>query len=283
MALEWDDLRYVLALTQHQTASAAARALGVSHTTVSRRIRALEEALATRLFDVVDGVSVPTPAGQLVVEAAERTASELHALEAQVLGGDARLAGPLRVTTMDLLFQRYQRAFASFVERYPDVQLSVAIADDAASLTRREADVALRLTNRPPEDLVGRKVGRVDFAVYAARSLADRIGCGAPLSSWPWLSSSTDGWLDTWLKEHAPGARVAMHVDMGTLALRQAISSGIGVHFYADVEGDAEADWVRVGVQPGFSRNVWLLTLPGLRTNSRVRAFLDHIAASSSA
>lgn len=277
---EWDDLRFALALARHRRLSAAARAVGATHTTVARRVQALEASLGVRLFDDVGDGYQPTVAGLQVIEAAERTEAEMLALEARVLGGDARLAGPLRVSTMDLLFQRYQGAFTRFLARYPAVELTVISTDNETSLIRREADIALRLTNQPSEQLIGRKIGRVEFAVYASRALAERVGAGAPLSAYPWLhwDERLDGrWLEGWLATHAPGASVALRIDLSTLAIRQAISAGFGVHFYAVAEGDAEPGWVRLtDVQAEFTRDVWLLTLPGIRTSSRVRAFLDH-------
>jgi DNA-binding transcriptional LysR family regulator len=201
-------------------------------------------------------------------------------LEARVLGGDARLEGPLRVTTMDILFRRYQPVLASFLDRFPGIELTVACSDSEASLTRRDADLALRMTNQPPEHLIGRKVGRVDFAVYACRKLARRLGPRASFSDYPWLHWDERlgaRWLDAWLSAYAPGARIAMRVDMSSVALREAIASGIGVHFLACSEGDSDPRVRRIGpVQTSHSRDVWLLTLSELRTASRVRAFIDH-------
>lgn len=280
--MNWDDLRVVLALARHRTLSGAARALGATHTTVARRLRGIEGALGSRLFDATDDGYVPTAAGLLVVQAAERTEAELLALEARVVGGDARLEGKLRVTTMDILFRRYERVFASFLERFPGVELTVGCSDSEASLTRRDADVALRMTNQPAGHLVGRKVGRVEFAVYASRALAKRVGPRAPLSAWPWLhwDERLDArWIDAWLGQHAPGARVSMRVDMSSFALREAISAGLGVFFLACSEGDTDPNLRRVGpVQAAHGRDIWLLTLAELRTASRVRAFMDHFA-----
>ncbi|MCW5803196.1 MAG: LysR family transcriptional regulator [Deltaproteobacteria bacterium] len=279
--MNWDDLRFVLALARHRTLSRAAKALGATHTTVARRMQGIEAELGSRLFDASAAGYAPTPAGQLVVEAAERTEADLQALEARVLGGDAKLEGKLRVTTMDILFRRYERVFATFIERFPGIELTVACSDNEASLTRRDADVALRMSNDPPEHLVGRRVGRVEFAVYASRRFGRRR------RDLPWLHWDERlgaRWLDAWLAANAPGARIAMRVDMSSLALREAIASGIGVHFLATSEGDSDPRLRRIGpVQAAHSRDVWLLTLSELRTASRVRAFMDHFAAEAPA
>lgn len=280
--VDWDDLRYVLALARHRSQSQAAAHLRATHTTVGRRLRALEASLGVRLFDATPDGYVPTATGLAVAEVAERMESELLALEARVLGGDTRLQGKLRVTTMDILFRRYQGAFRSFLDRHPGVELTLGCADAEASLTRREADVALRMTNSPPEHLVGRKVGRVEFAVYAQRELAQNVGgASAGYSAFPWLhwdERLDPRWLDGWLESRAHGARVVLRVDAGSLALREIIASGVGVHFLATFEGDNDPRLERIGpVEDAFTREVWLLTLPELRNATRVRAFLDHM------
>jgi DNA-binding transcriptional LysR family regulator len=281
-ALDWDDLRYVLALFRDRSSSRAGERLGVSHTTVGRRLRAIEEALGVRLFDQTPQGFVPTPAGRDVAEVAERMETELMSLEGRVLGADAKLEGKLRVATTDLLFRRYQSAFSSFLARYPSVELTVIASDTQVSFTRREADVALRMTNTPPEYLVGRKVGRVHFAVYGSKELVQRMGPKATLDDYPWLAWDEQRpdmrWLDAWLAVNAPKARIAMRVDFSFLALRETICKGIGVHFLACFEGDAEPGLERIGsVDPGHSRDLWLLTLPELRSTSRIRAFIDHM------
>lgn len=279
-SMDWDDLRFVLALARAGTLSGAALELRTTHTTVARRIHALETGLGVRLFASDEQGYTATAAGLHAVQSAEQTEEQLHALEARLIGGDAKLEGKLRVTTMDILFRRYERVFASFLKRFPGVELTLSCNDAEASLKRREADVALRMTRDPAPQLVGRKVGRVDFAVYASKGLAKKIGMKTPLSQWPWLNwderLGTD-WLDAWLAKHAPGAKIALRVDMGSLSLREVVAAGIGVHFLSCVEGDSDRRLVRISpIATDYSRDVWLLTLDELRSATRVRAFLDH-------
>jgi DNA-binding transcriptional LysR family regulator len=285
--VDWDDLRYVLAIARGKTLSRAAESLGASHTTVGRRVRAIEQALGARLFDQTPDGFVPTSAGQDIAEVAERMEAEVLALEGRVLGRDVRLQGSLRVATMDILFRCYRDAFASFLARYPSVELTVTSSNDEVSLTRREADVALRMTNSPPEYLVGRKVGRVDFAVYGSRALVERMGPDAGYGDYPWIhwdERLNMRWLDEWLARNAPGARIAMRMDVSSMVLREAVAAGLGLHFLACSEGDADPALTRVGpVDPRFGRDVWLLTLSDLRSTSRVRAFMDHMDESTRA
>lgn len=281
--MEWDDLRYVLAVARERSLSGAAALLSTSHTTVGRRLRALERSLGARLFDQTPDGFFPTAAGQDLIEVAERTEAELLALEGRILGRDVRLHGALRVATLDLLLRRYQGALASFLLRYPSVSLTLSASDSEVSLVRREADAALRLTNSPPGALVGRKIGQVEFAVFASKALVSRVGAEAPLRDYPWLHWDERlqmHWLDAWLATHAPGASIALRLDVGTLALQEIVAAGVGVHFLSCAEGDADPRLQRLGpVDPAFSRGVWLLTLPELRHNPRVRAFFEHMEA----
>lgn len=279
--VDWDDLRYVLAVHRERTLSRAGARLGVSHTTVSRRLSAIEDKLGARLFDATPDGFVPTTAGHDVAAVAERMESEVHGLESRLLGRDERLEGALRVATMDLLFRTFHEAFTSFTARYPSVALTVSASDREVSLLRREADVALRMTGSPPDYAVGRKVGRAEFAVYASRELVARVGPDAPYEAYPWLhwdERLNMRWLDEWLARHAPRARIAMRLDTSMLLLRDAIEAGIGVHFLATFDGDAHPELTRIGpIHPEFARDLWLLTLPDLRHTSRVRAFMDHV------
>ncbi|MBI4953719.1 MAG: LysR family transcriptional regulator [Myxococcales bacterium] len=280
--MDWDDLRYALAVARARTLSGAAEALGVSHTTVSRRLRTLEERLGARLFDATPEGFTPTAAGHDLVAVAERLEQETLSLEGRVLGRDERLTGALRVSAMELVFRAFREAFTSFTVRYPSVALTVTASDDEVSLTRREADVVLRLNNKPPEQLVGRRVGRMQFDAYAARSLVARVGEGAPLGAYPWIHWDERlgmSWLDAWLAEHAPGATVALRVDASAAAMHELIAAGVGVQFLACLEGDADPSLVRVGpMDPFASRDLWILTLPELRDTPRMRAFTDHMA-----
>jgi DNA-binding transcriptional LysR family regulator len=277
--MQWDDLKFVLALSRAQTLSGAAAALGATHTTVGRRLRSLEGDLGVRLFEQTPRGFVPTEAGADVLSVAERAEADLLAMQARVSGGDARLSGPLRVTTMDMLFRMYAAAFRSFAERHPGIDLTLHFSDDRASLNRREVDVALRLSNAPGDALVGRRVGRLQFAVYGSRDLVAQVGSDA-LADYPWVGwheQTLRAWLEGWLAANAPGAVVRARVDK-TGQLADVIAAGLGVHFLSLAEGDAHPQLVRIGpVVGGFEQDVWLLTLPELRHQGRVRAFMDHL------
>ncbi|MCB9794597.1 MAG: LysR family transcriptional regulator [Alphaproteobacteria bacterium] len=278
--MNWDDLRFVLAAHRARTLVGAGEALSVTHTTVGRRLRAAEQAWGVRLFDRTPEGLAATAAGEELVALAERMEEELLATEARVRGRDVALRGSLRVSTLDFVHGLFQPAFAAFLARYPEVELTVTTPMQSVSLTRREADVALRLTNAPDPGLVGRRLGALTFAPFASPALMERHGAKASLRELPWIGYDRRldmGWMEAWLHRHAPGARVVVRVDESPLLIRQLLLAGQGVGFLPIPEGEALGLRRLEPALREFSMSVWLLTLRDLRQNSRVRAFLDHM------
>lgn len=279
--MNWDSLRFVLALGRHGTLSAAAEALGVTHTTVGRRLGQLEASLGVRLFDRTPDGFLATEAGSELLELATALEERILKVEGRVRGQDHQLEGSLRVSTLDFLFQAFTDVFASFCERHPGVGLTVTSTETEVSLFRRQADVAFRMTNAAPPTLIGKRVGAIDFAVYGHRDL---VGDTTDWAALPWLhwDEHLDDycrWLDGWLHARAPGARIAMRLGENTLVRHAAVRQGIGVHPLPCFAGDRYEELVRVGpVLTEFRRELWLLYLPAMRRTRRVRAFVDHVA-----
>lgn len=280
--MEWDNLRFVLAISREGNLSRAATVLGVTHTTVGRRLRSSEEQLGVRLFDRTPEGFVLTPAGEDLVATAETVEASVLSAQSRLMGRDAELRGSLIVSTLDFLYPLIHPAFLLFLERYPRVEVTITVPMDPVSLTRREADVALRMSNSPPEGLVGQRVGRLAFAAYASPALVERIGADRPLEDYPWLSMDkrlNEPWIDNWFRVNAPGARIVARIDENTMLMREMILGGVGAFFMPVFEAQARG-LVQIG--PTLKENavdLWLLTLPELRQTSRVRAFMDHIGA----
>ncbi|MBX2799615.1 MAG: LysR family transcriptional regulator [Myxococcales bacterium] len=279
--MNWDDLRFHLALARQRSLSGAASALGVTHTTVARRLRASEVSLGVRLFDRTPEGFVATSAGAELVAVAERMEEEVLVAEGRVLGGDARLSGMLRASTLDFVFDTFHDVFSSFVQRFPRIRLTLTTETREVSLARRETDVALRLSNTPAEHLVGRRLGRVGFAVYASESLVRQRGRRAGYGAFPWIGRDPrlgGVRLDAWLERNAPGAQVVLRLDGSAMALRRAVQAGLGAHVLPCFYGDATPGLARLGpVHREFGRDLWLVTLRELRETARVRVFSDHV------
>jgi DNA-binding transcriptional LysR family regulator len=254
--------------------------LGVNHTTVSRRLSALEETVGVRLFDRRPDGYAATQAGEDVVEVARGVEEQILSLDRRVLGQDTRLCGSLRVTTVDFMAILQMAAFRSFTRRYPGIDLELSADNAPRSLTKREADVALRITNKPPEHLVGRKLLRVEFALYGARSLVEQMGAQAELAAYPWMAwDERQGarLTEQWMHKHVPDARVVCRVDSATVMI-SSVRDGMGLSFLACVVGDEDPGLVRLRPpEPGFGMDLWLLTHADLRHTARVRAFMEHM------
>ena len=280
--LDWDDLRVFLAVARSRTLSGAARKLGVNQTTVTRRLEALEARLGARLFDRSTAGVNPTTAAAEVVAVAERVEEYVSSIERQIAGQDMRLTGELRVTTIDMCAYYDVELFEAFAKRYPQIELELSVGYFPRNLTRREADVAIRWTDRPPEHLVGHQVATAEYAIYAATSLLERCSDRTELDKYPWIDwdiANNARVTALWMRKHIPPTQVVCRYDMA-LALHAAIRSGMGVGFMPCAYGDADPLLKRIRpIEPDFGIDIWLLTHPDLRSTARVRAFMEHASA----
>ena len=280
-AVDWDDLRTFLAVARTGSLTEAARSLGVSYSTVSRRLAGLEEGLGARLFDRDSAGYAPTPVGAEMLESARRMETEFEALSRRVRGQDARLSGRVRVATTDALATSFMPELAAFSRRFPDIEVDLLSTPEPAELAMRETEVALLVTARPPASLVGRRLAKLPSALYAARSYLEEHPAGLEPSAHVWV-----GWEDgmahipaaRWMREQVPHARVACRVSTGT-ALLAALQAGIGVGHLLCFLADEDPGLARLRPpEPALETGLWLLTHQDLRTTGRVRVFLDSMA-----
>lgn len=275
----WDDLRLFLAVARSGTLSGAARALGVNHSTVFRRVGAFEEALGVRLFERMPTGYLLTPAGEEMHEGALRVEEEIAALSRKVTGQDLRLSGTVRVTTIDMLaFGLLPRHLASFRKEYPGIEIELVVGNATLNLSRREADVALRVGNEPPESLVGRRAGRLVFAVYGSNDY--RVENPDPdLMQHDWIGFDAEhAALVSRFSSFLPEVKPALRANSVAAALAAA-KAGIGLAPLPCGIADLEPDLVRIAPLPDdFTLDLWLLTHEDLRRTARIRAFLDFLA-----
>lgn len=276
-AFDWDDLRFALAIAEGGSLSAAARALGVNHSTVYRRLGGLEAKLGSRLFDRDAGRLAPTAAGEELLASARRVDADLQALDRRLAGRDARLTGALRLTAPDdIALELLLAPLAGFREAYPGVSLEVVIDNRMLSLTQREADVAVRPTSRPPETLVGRKIGPLGSAVYG------RPDSPASFEAGPWIAwdeGTGPPAVRRWLEAQVAPAAVAYRSN-SLLHQLAACRAGIGLALLPCFLGDGAAELVRrAPPDPSLVTDLWLLTHPDLRRTARIRALMEHLDA----
>lgn len=164
--MNWDDLRYFLAVQRGGNLARAARALRINATTVGRRLVALEEHVGARLFDRTPEGYVLTRAGHELLPAAERMEADALAIERQVSGADQRLSGGLRLSTTEMLGTRFISPFlARFSKKHPEIRVELSCTNVPANLGRREADIALRLSRPREENLIVKRLGDVPLSL----------------------------------------------------------------------------------------------------------------------
>ena len=171
--LSWDDFRYVKAIADTRSLGGAATELSVNHSTVFRRLAQIEKQLGSRLFERSRAGYALTPCGEEMVRLAERMGEDIVTFERQVTGHDLRPSGELRVTTNDtVLVHLMTGVFAAFRKAYPEIVLDVVVSNQALNLSKRDADVAVRATDRPPDALIGRRAASIAWAVFGASGKA---------------------------------------------------------------------------------------------------------------
>ncbi|NRF69252.1 LysR family transcriptional regulator [Aquincola sp. S2] len=295
--LDWSDLRYALAVGASGGLAAAARQLGVNHTTVLRRLDALEERLGARLFERTRSGYQPTEAGALVLEQARRMADRAEEIERQVLGRDRALTGLLRLTTAFVVMEHLlPQPLADFARAYPGIEVEVVenavlvdlsrrrTADESPAWMRREADVAVRLSAQVAEHLVGRPLGLTQCCVYARRGAPGLPQAVEPLAALirdaPWVAFERDMQsrvYDQWMKRQLAQARVRLRVDIFN-AVAAMLHTGIGVGLLPTFMQARHPELVAVSEPiPELAVPVWMLTHPDLRQTARVRAFMQDV------
>jgi DNA-binding transcriptional LysR family regulator len=297
-SLDWDDLRHAIAIGTAGSLAGAARLLGVNHTTVLRRLDALESHLGSRLFDRLRSGYRPTEAGRALLEQGRHMAAHADEIERLVLGRDRELTGTLRVTTAFVVMEHLlPEPLAAFARAYPGVDVEVvenAFLVDLASRhtdtdqgwTRREADVALRLSGQVADYLVGRQLGIAQCRVYALRDapgLPQQVtALDVLVRDAPWVAFERDASTrvyDHWLRQHLAQANVRVRVDIFN-AKAAMLRTGIGVGILPTFMEDKHPELVAVSDPiPELAQPVWMITHPDLRQTARVRAFMQFVGA----
>ncbi|MEQ8304920.1 MAG: LysR family transcriptional regulator [Hoeflea sp.] len=274
--MQWDDARMFLALAREGSFSGAAKRLGVQHSTVSRRIHALEKDLATPLVERSASGYVLTEAGENLRTSATRIERELLAFEAASAGQSDAPSGELRVTAIaNMASTVLMPLFAGFSTAYPNIDLRIEVTNDSVRLAERDADVALRQTNAPGETLIGTRLTTVASAVYAsAEYAAAQRGGDIPEK---WIGVDCCEYHRTWTRQARPEADHSFCVDDTSLTIA-AIRGGLGVGYLPCFMGDSAPDLVRFREpEQQHDLGLWLLYHRDLRSTRRVTLFRQYM------
>lgn len=280
-AVNWDDLRYVLALHRHGSVGAAARALKVDHSTIGRRIAALEAELGAQLVTrQTDGMKL-TEAGREAVAVAEQMDARLAELGRKVGGAAEQARGPVRVSVTDGLATLLYGGLAALREEYPEIIVDLVVSSSAVDLARGEADIAIRLFRETRGDLVARKIGAIGWSLYAAPSYLARKP--RPCDPGVLRGHEVIGFADStarapgsrWLEAHSEGASVVFRGTSMT-AIVHAAKAGIGLAVVPCFMADAPLE--RLTPEVLATSDAFLVTTPDGKSAARVRIVGDALA-----
>jgi DNA-binding transcriptional LysR family regulator len=275
--LDWDDLRFFLAVSERRSISGAAKLLNVNHSTVLRRLASLERRLGSRLFDRLPGGYEMTAQGEELRNQLGGVSEQIEKAERNLSGRDLNLSGTIRITTTDTLMHGLLMPYlAEFHDLNPATQMEVVINNTFLSLTRREADVAVRPSNIVPENLLGRRVGSLRSAIYASKNYLKKNNRKKQWATHDWvapeeaLSHLTQA---KWMRENIPEDRVVARVD-SLVAMVAAVRCGMGVGMLLCLLADEETELVRLAEPVNeLDTDLWILTHPALKGVARIKAF----------
>lgn len=281
----WDNLRYFLAVAKAGTVKAAADKMGVSHTTVLRRIDLFEREMESKLFKRLQSGYELTAFGHSVVEGALKVRHEIEQLELQIKGQDLRLEGSLRISQPENDVINLYPVYAEFSRLYPQITLKIASSVKISNLNRHEVDVAIRFSESPQDLLVGRCVGRLDFGIYGSKDYLKKFDGKAEWEDLDWIllsyfSKKEEGPMvqDGWLAKRVKNPKVILRTTSSS-GIINAIRAGMGVGFLSSHTAKQYPELIPLPLdEPAFSLKLWALTHQDLRHTAMVRVFMQHFA-----
>lgn len=284
--LNWDDLKYFTAVAESRSTLGAAQALGVSQTTVARRIAALEESLGLELFEKRPSGYRLTPTGEGLLDKA-RAVEDSVGLFAAAASSDLRdVAGEVRITTFELYAtQLLAPVIRKLRQAQPNLRIEIDTSQEVRDLESGAADIALRNSRNPSgRGLVGRRIADDPWTVYAGRAYAEENGLPANIHALAQHSFIGGGGVRLWpayrkwLAANALEGAVVLRHD-SEAGLYAAVRSGLGLAVLPSFVADRDPELVRV-LPPRADDEIglWLLTHERLRNVPRIRLVLDFIA-----
>lgn len=274
--MNWEDLRFFLETKRAGSLSKAGQTLGVNATTVSRRITALEDELNVRLFNRTVPKWTLTPAGDRVANASGQMPASADAVTRAAFAESQEVRGELRITAGGEFLRRILAPIVwAFCDLNPEVSVRLVSAATALKLDRREADIAFRITDTPPDDAISRKIADLRFAVYGHKDLIDSGAVReAPVIICTNMASPDPSWAD----RVAPAARIVHQVSDEGLML-DAVRHGAGVALLPCRLGEEDQLLHRVTTsQRSSSARLWMIYHTDARRNRRLRAFRTYAA-----
>ncbi len=277
--MRWADFEYVLAVAGSGSVAAAARVLGVNHTTVMRRVQAFEDQVNIKIFERLRSGYKTTPEGKMFLDAAASIETIISDLDRKIAGGDRSVAGTLSVTATDSVFPVIAANMNEFYNAHPNIVVDIVITNDRLDLDKRDADIAIRASINPPDHLVGRKACNVQFGIFATKKLAAETTL-VQLEKRRWLgleypltASVAGDWMDRQISPENIVMRSSSFVALCALA-----ENGLGHVLLPTHLGDNSKQLVRVPNDYKLpAAGLWLLSHQDVLRSPRVRIGTDFL------
>lgn len=272
--IDWNDLRYCLAVVEEGSVTGAAKRLGVNHTTVSRRITALETQLGAPLFDRSNAGWLISPLGESILPEARHMRESAQSISRMVTADRKELSGLIRVTSMDVFVQRtIAPGLKEFIDLYPDIDIELLASTEILDLASHDADIAFRGTDEPPPNVVGTRIGYFAGCVYCTPEVYENyMNDPASVSA---VTGSVGQIKPDWLQAYFPEMRTRFRCNSIGVQY-DLIRNGFGMGHLPCGMGDTSPRLMRFPSIPvDRGPGLWVLSHIDLRTTARIRIFKD--------
>ncbi len=284
--MDWNSLKIFLAIANDGSLSAAAKTLGINHSTVFRRMNAFEKELGGRLFERLSHGYELTAMGEELLDFAQKISSTFDDMERHIVGKDIQPKGVVKITAPNNIAYRYlPRYLAEFHHLYPEIHIELLASNLEFNMSNRQADIAIRATSSPPEHLIGRQLRTVAWSVYGSEAYKHESGIPHNLEELQYhrLIGATGGMSSlpgfAWLEKNYPKQ---IHVRCDDLvSMSYFAESGQGLAFLPNDQQRPEINKLFI-FKPGETSNLWLLTHPDLRYVERIKLVMQHLTKSFS-
>lgn len=280
--MDWDDLKVLIAISRKRSARGAAQLLGVSNSTVTRRLDELERDLGSRLFDRTPEGYRMTQTAENLLPTAEHVEELLLTAQRQLTGTDQELEGTIRLTLPPATgFNILMPRLAKFADEYPGIDLEIISSADALDLGRREADIAIRVFRTgttPPETLIGRKISAMTASAYVHRDLLNPDN-PEDVSHLNWIGMHGNTYDDAWKRACKNGHLPVRHAVSAITLQVEAVRAQMGMMFAPCAMFRDHSEVVRVpGEEVHHYLDLWVLTHKDLRLSARMRVLREILA-----
>lgn len=282
-AISPGDLEIVLALVRGESLAAAGERLAVDPSTVFRSLQRIERGLGRTLFERSRSGYAATSLANELAEYAERIESAVEGARSSIDTAPTRVSGTVRITTTDtVLHALVAPALNALAKEHPSLEYDLHTGNELASITRRDADIAVRATKRPPQHLVGKRIGSIRVALYGARTAAARRISDLDSSGAAWIAPDEalpEHPSVVWRKRAFPKVR-PRYLVTSIQSVLELVAQGLGVGVVPLFLAEKRSDVTRLS-EPlvECETDLWILAHPECRHLRRVEAVYAHLAS----